>query len=110
MLLSRDHWTSKLITRQAHQCGHSGVAATACGQRFDKDIGYSESKTFLISQVECVFCKKMQAKCETQKMANLPGIRLVPYTPPFRNTACDYFGPYHVKVGRNKSTNHRPYS
>jgi hypothetical protein len=50
-----------------------------------------------------------KAKCvksETQKMADLPGIRLVPYTPPFHNTACDYFGPYHVKVGRNKSTIH----
>ena len=28
VLLSRDHWTSKLIMRQAHEYGHSGVAAT----------------------------------------------------------------------------------
>ena len=39
-------------------------------------------------------------------MADLPEIRLAPYTPPFYNTACDYFGPYHVKIGRNKSTKH----
>ena len=45
-------------------------------------------------------------QCETQKMADLPEIRLAPYTPPFYNTACDYFGPYHVKIGRNKGTKH----
>ena len=29
-----------------------------------------------------------------------------PYTPPFYNTSCDYFGLYNVKIGRNKSTKH----
>ena len=33
VLLSRDHWTSKLIMRQAHQYGHSGVAATVAKVR-----------------------------------------------------------------------------
>ena len=102
VLLSRDHWTSKLIMRQAHQYGHSGVAATVAKVRRRYWIVRAHS----LAKHECVFCKKSQAQCETQKMADLPEIRLAPYTPPFYNTACDYFGPYHVKIGRNKSTKH----
>ena len=105
VLLSRDHWTSKLIMRQAHQYGHSGVAATVAKVRRRYWIVRAHSLAKSV-QHECVFCKKSQAQCETQKMADLPEIRLAPYTPPFYNTACDYFGPYHVKIGRNKSTKH----
>lgn len=39
-------------------------------------------------------------------MADLPLLRLAPQTPPFFYTACDYFGPYNVKIGRNKTTKH----
>ena len=39
-------------------------------------------------------------------MANLPALRLALYTPPFYMTACDYFGPYNVKISRNKTTKH----
>ena len=39
-------------------------------------------------------------------MADLPIARLKPFTPPFYNSSVDYFGPYYVKVGRNKSTKH----
>ena len=39
-------------------------------------------------------------------MAELPEQRLAPHTPPFHFTACDYFGPYQVKIGRNKTTKH----
>ena len=46
----------------------------------------------------------MQAMAESQVMAELPECRLAPFTPPFYYTSCDYFGPYHVKVGRNKTT------
>ena len=40
---------------------------------------------------------------ESQVMADLPECRLAPFTP-FYYTSCDYFGPCHVKVGRNKTT------
>jgi hypothetical protein len=39
-------------------------------------------------------------------MADLPELRLAPHTPPFHFTSCDYFGPYKVKIGRNKTTKH----
>ena len=48
----------------------------------------------------------MAHKAETQLMANLPALRLAPYTPPFYMTACDYFGPYNVKISRNKTAKH----
>ena len=48
----------------------------------------------------------MAHKAETQLMANLPALRLAPYTPPFYMTACDYFGPYNVKISRNKTEMH----
>jgi hypothetical protein len=105
VLLARDHWTSKLIMRQAHQYGHSGVAATVAKVRRKYWIVRAHSLAKSVKH-ECVFCKKSQAQCETQKMADLPEIRLAPYTPPFYNTACDYFGPYYVKIGRNKTTKH----
>ena len=48
----------------------------------------------------------MAYKVESQLMADLPQLRLAPYTPPFHYTTCDYFGPYTVKIGRNKTTTH----
>ena len=91
--------------RQAHQYGHSGVAATVAKVRRRYWIVRAHSLAKSVKH-ECVFCKKSQAQCETQKMADLPEICLAPYIPPFYNTACDYFGPYHVRIGRNKSTKH----
>ena len=102
-LLPREHWISLLITRQVHQCGHSAVAATVAKTRrrfwILKAHGLAKSVKF-----RCVFCREMQAKAESQVMAELPVCRLAPFTPPFYYTSCDYFGPYHVKVGRNKTT------
>ena len=102
-LLPREHWISLLITRQVHQCGHSAVAATVAKTRrrfwILKAHDLAKSVKF-----RCVFCREMQAKAESQVMAELPVCRLAPFTPPFYYTSCDYFGSYHVKVGRNKTT------
>ena len=48
----------------------------------------------------------MEAQVETQLMARLPKCRLQPFTPPFMYTSCDYFGPFEVKIGRNKTAKH----
>ena len=45
----------------------------------------------------------MEPKTETQIMADLPQHRTAPNTPPFHYTSCDYFGPFTVKIGRNKT-------
>ena len=106
-LLSGDHWLSLLITSHTHQYGHSGVAAMTAktrrkfwilkGNKLSKSIKY---------MYKCGFCRERAHKAETQLMANLPAQRLAPYTPPFYITACDYFGPYYVKVARNKTAKH----
>ena len=105
VLLPREHWISVLITRQAHQFGHNGVAATAAKTRRKYSIlrvnDLAKSVKF-----RCVFCREMAHKLESQLMSDLPPLRLAPYTPPFHYTSCDYFGPYIVKIGRNKTTKH----
>ena len=102
-LLPREHWISLLITRHIHQCGHTGVAATVAKtrRRFWILKAHDLAKTV---KFRCVFCRELQAKAQSQVMAQLPECRLAPCTPPFYYTSCDYFGPYHVKVGRNKTT------
>lgn len=105
VLLPREHWISLLITRYFHRKGHSGVATT---------VARTKQKYWIIRchdlaksvKFRCVDCRRMQAEVEKQFVSDLPIIRLEPHTPPFCRTACDYFGPYLVKVGRNKTTKH----
>ena len=47
---------------------------------------------------ECVTCRRLRAKVQEQKIADLPADRLTP-TPPFTYCAVDYFGPWYVKEG-----------
>lgn len=81
-LLPHKHWISVLITLEAHQSGHPGIAATT------------------------TFCRELEGKVQTQFMANLPSSRQQPFTSPFMYSSCDYFGPIKVKVGRNKTAKH----
>ena len=104
-LLPSDHWISLLVTRHAHQYGHSGVAATT-GKTRRKFWILKANKLRKSVKSKCGFCREMAHKAETQLMADLPVLRLVPHTPPFYYTACDYFGPYNVKVGRSKTAKH----
>lgn len=52
------------------------------GNRLSKSVNF-----------KCGFCCEMAHKTETKLMENLLPPRLVPYTPPFYITACDYFAP-----------------
>lgn len=104
-LLPHDHWMSTLITRKVHQGGHLGVAATTAKIRRNYWIIKGNSIAKIVKQ-RCTFSREMEAKVETQLMANLPACRQQSYTPPFLYTSCDYFGPIKVKVGRNKTAKH----
>ena len=54
----------------------------------------------------CVVCREIRARVESQVMADLPQSHLAPFTPPFHHTSCDYFGPYRVRISRNKIVKH----
>ena len=101
VLLPRKHQISHLITRCYHEIGHTGVATTVAKIKRKYWIIRSHDLAKLI-RLRCVVCRKLDAKVEEQYMANLPRIRLQPLMPPFYHTACDYFGPYHLKISRNK--------
>ena len=104
-LLPYEHSISLLITRHMPQCGHAGVASTTVKIRARYWI-LKASKLAKSVKFKCAFCREMARRVETQKMADLPSVRLAPLTPPFHYTACDYFGPFQVKVGRNKTAKH----
>ena len=104
-LLPYEHSISWLITRHMHQCGNAGVASTTAKIRARYWI-LKASKPAKSVKFKCAFCREMARRFETQKMADLPSVRLAPLTPPFHYTACDYFGPFKVKVKRNKTAKH----
>ena len=101
-LLPHIHWISLLITRHFHQTGHSGVATTVAKVRKKFWIlrAHDLAKTV---RFRCAPCREMEARVETQFIADLPRSRLESFTPPFHFTACDYFGPHKVKISRNKT-------
>ncbi|KAK3736377.1 hypothetical protein QZH41_006148 [Actinostola sp. cb2023] len=104
-LLPNEHKISLMITRQIHQSGHTGVATTAAKIRTKYWI-LKVNKICKTVKFRCSFCREMAHKVETQVMADLPQLRVTPQTPPFYYTACDYFGPFTVKIQRNKTAKH----
>lgn len=105
-LLPWKHRISYLVTVHKHtQAGHSGVATTTAKVR-NKYWIIRGNKISKVVKKTCVICRKLAHKTEQQLMANLPSLRLAPHTPPFHYTACDYFGPFTAKVGRNKTAKH----
>ena len=77
VLLLYKHSISMLVTRQAHQYGHLGVAATTskCRRKYWIVRGHNMSR---IVKRKCTFCREFEAKAKTQLMADLPSCRLQP--------------------------------
>ena len=106
-LLPPDHWVSVLVTRNAHQAGHPGIATTTATCKVRRKYWIVKgNKISKVVKRQCTFCREIEVKVETQLMAKLPSCRLKPFTPLFMYTLCDYFGPIKVKVGRNKTAKH----
>ena len=104
-LVPYEHAISLLIARHTHQHGHSGVASTTAKIRTRFWI-LKATKLVKSIKSKCTFCREMTQRVETQLMADLPSVRLSPFTPPFHVSSCDYFGPFKVKIGRNKTAMH----
>ena len=101
----RDHRISCLIVQHAHQFGHPGVAATVAKTRTKYWIVRAHDLAKSI-KFRCVVCREIGARVESQVMADLPQSCLASFTPPFHHTSCDYFGPYRVRICRNKIVKH----
>ena len=105
VLLSNEHRISLLTTRNVHNHGHPGVATTTA-KVSRKCWILKANKLSKTVKFNCVTCREMAHKAETQLMGDLPALRLSPQTPPFHYSSCDYFRPYNVKIGRNKIKKH----
>ena len=104
-LLPSDHRISQLITRHMHSYGHCGVTATTAKVRRNYWVLKAKKLSKPIKS-RCVVCRELAHKPETQLMADHPMLRLALQTPPFYYTGCEFFGPYNVKIGRNRTTKH----
>ena len=80
-LLPSNHWLSWLIRKHAHQRGHNGVVATTTKTR-KKFLILKANKLSKAVKFKCGFCGELEHRTETQLIANLPALRLAPYTPP----------------------------
>ena len=104
-LLPHDNKISRLITQEAHQCGHPGMATTAAKTRAKYWILRVHDLARTV-KFQYVTCKEIKPKTETQIMTDLPQHRTALNSPPIYYTSCDYFGPLTVNAGRNKTTKH----
>ena len=104
-LWNQTPWISLLITRHFHQIRHAGVVTTVTKIRMKFWIIRAHDLAKSV-KFRCLCCREIEARTETQLMADLPRTRLEPFTPPFHYTACNYFGPYKVKISQNTTTKH----
>ncbi|XP_026082522.1 uncharacterized protein LOC113058643 [Carassius auratus] len=88
-------WISALLTREAHEANHEGVAGTHLRVRSKAWVirGSRIARNVVDS---CMHCRKIKAKMCKQVMGELPLERTKPAAP-FEFTTLDLFGPYVVK-------------
>ena len=102
IVLPRQGHVSKLLVRHYHEKSlHQGKGITLNEIRSSGYwiIGGGSVVSRLVH--ECVTCRRLRAKVQEQKMADLPAERLTP-APPFTYCAVDYFGPWYVREGRKE--------
>lgn len=88
-------WVSTLLAREAHNEGHSGVAATLLRMR--KKAWVIRGRRVAQKVVDgCICCRKARARRCQQVMGDLPLERTNPAAP-FQFTTVDLFGPYQVR-------------
>ncbi|XP_027138459.1 uncharacterized protein LOC113746562 [Larimichthys crocea] len=88
-------WISTLLTREAHEANHEGVAGTLLRVRSKAWVvqGPRIARSVIDS---CMRCRKSKARMCRQVMSELPLERTEPAAP-FEFTTLDLFGPYVVK-------------
>ena len=93
---------SKLLARHYHERAlhqGKGIALNKIHSSGYWILGGSSVVSKLVH--ECVTCRRLKAKVQEQKMADLLADRLTP-TLPFIYCAVDYFGPWYAREGRKE--------
>ncbi len=96
----RGHFTD-LIIRHAHENtahGGRGLTMNELRNRYWIINGNSAVRYYIS---KCVKCRRLRARVNEQKMADLPKERGAS-APPFTFCGVDYFGPFSVKEGRKE--------
>ena len=100
IVLPADSLLTMLILREIHKSvGHQGKNAMLAELH---QMYWIPRASSLIKRItsKCVLCRRYQARCEEQKMADLPQDRVISGKQPFTSVGMDYFGPIEVKRGR----------
>ena len=100
ILPSRHHVTMLIIRDNHETVGHAGTERVLAETRRKYWIIKGRVAVRKVLS-ECVTCKKMRAKPESQLMADLPADRLEP-AHPFAKVGTDFFGPFVVKRARSE--------
>ena len=101
VILPKRHHVTTLIIRNMHEnLGHVGRSHVLSALRGRYWIINANS---CVREVlfKCVRCRRLQAPCQDQLMADLPECRVDDAHPPFFHTGLDYFGPFVIRERRS---------
>ncbi|RXN38928.1 gag-pol fusion poly [Labeo rohita] len=101
-LIPLHSWLATLISREAHDENHEGVAATLLRTRRKAWIVQGRRIVKKIVN-DCVTCSKLKAKMCQQMMSDLPPERSQRANP-FEYTTLDLFGPFEIKDAVKRRT------
>ena len=100
LLSAKDELTRRIFEQTHVSMCHCGPTLLMCdvGKRF-----YCTGARLLAKQIchQCLHCRKIQFKAQSQLMGQLPKDRVTP-SRPFSTTGVDYCGPFSYREGRGR--------
>lgn len=100
IILPKDHVFTKLVVLYYHQKMKHQNVKTIVNEIQQKFWVPNLKSAVNKGKRECLICRHRLAKPVDPLMGELPFDRINAYIRPFTYTGLDYFGPYHVTIGR----------
>ncbi len=98
MIVPRDNYVTLLLVRATHENEAKHLGTEYVMSLLRRNYWIPKGRQLIRRVVQdCVVCKRLRARPESQKMADLPEDRVTPGQPPFSNVGIDCFGPFYVK-------------